>query len=268
MVHLLKSRGGFRQGARGQTLAPPFCLYRWHISFPDFYVKLIYGFILVINDMITTVFRVQNKDGFGAYNDACPSNWSKDKMTSTQDRPFSGDDLRPMDTVPFTEICIQENPSILSLHSYNAESVRKCVIHGFKDMKSLYEWFTPEDLKELRAEGYNVVFYEVESELTHDLGHQILFYEPSRHPKLINTPTVREEFFQNVGCSFFPCKPTEKLNCIFCFCPLYRLDCGGDYKILGDGKKDCSSCLIPHEKGYNYIISKMLELEVDEMTKL
>ena len=55
---------------------------------------------------------------------------------------------------------------------------------------------------------------------------------------------------------------TERINCLFCFCPLYKMECGGNFElILGkDGKeiKDCSNCIVPHsEKGYEYVIEKL-----------
>jgi len=64
------------------------------------------------------------------------------------------------------------------------------------------------------------------------------------------------KFFQNKGCEYFPCHKDGKLNCLFCFCPLYPYDnCGGVYKILENGIKDCSDCRIPHEEeGYDYIV--------------
>lgn len=64
-------------------------------------------------------------------------------------------------------------------------------------------------------------------------------------------------FFQNIDCKFFPCKKTEALNCLWCFCGIYHYpDCGGNYKTLENGVKDCSSCTLPHEKnGYDYIIN-------------
>ncbi len=57
------------------------------------------------------------------------------------------------------------------------------------------------------------------------------------------------------------------MNCMFCFCPLYLTDCGGNYRILegksGQKIKDCSGCLLPHtEKGYDYILKKLkIEME-------
>ncbi len=74
------------------------------------------------------------------------------------------------------------------------------------------------------------------------------------------------KFFQNKKCEYFPChkmKDEEHFNCLFCYCPLYALGdkCGGNFKYLDGGIKDCSNCLIPHSpKGYDYIISKYSEI--------
>lgn len=74
------------------------------------------------------------------------------------------------------------------------------------------------------------------------------------------------KFFQNKKCEYFPCHKTkdeEHFNCLFCYCPLYALGdkCGGNFKYLEGGIKDCSNCLVPHSpKGYDYIISKYSEI--------
>lgn len=78
-------------------------------------------------------------------------------------------------------------------------------------------------------------------------------------------------FFQNRACEFFPCHKgadAENFNCLFCYCPLYALgeNCGGNYKILANGVKDCSDCLVPHKKkNYDYIGSRFKEIV--ELTK-
>lgn len=65
---------------------------------------------------------------------------------------------------------------------------------------------------------------------------------------------------QNKECEFFPCHNTNNLNCLFCFCPLYYLNCEGNYTMTRNGIKDCSNCMIPHvENGYDYIINKIIE---------
>ena len=73
-------------------------------------------------------------------------------------------------------------------------------------------------------------------------------------------------FTQHVNCEFFPCHPTdhpEEFNCLFCYCPLYTLGsgCGGNFKYLEKGVKDCSGCLRPHRRdSYGYIMSRYPEL--------
>lgn len=65
------------------------------------------------------------------------------------------------------------------------------------------------------------------------------------------------KYFENRSCEYYPCHDLENMNCLFCYCPLYLTDCGGNYNILPNGIKDCSSCTIPHlEKNYEYILSK------------
>ncbi len=69
-------------------------------------------------------------------------------------------------------------------------------------------------------------------------------------------------FFCHRDCEFFPCHKgiaEEDFNCLFCYCPLYALGdkCGGNFRYLDGGIKDCSDCLIPHQrKNYDYIIQK------------
>lgn len=60
-------------------------------------------------------------------------------------------------------------------------------------------------------------------------------------------------FFCNRQCEYFPCHqgvPPEDFNCLFCYCPLYALgtECGGNFKILENGVKDCSGCAFPHRR--------------------
>ena len=63
-------------------------------------------------------------------------------------------------------------------------------------------------------------------------------------------------FFSNKECKYYPChKGIEEINCLFCYCPLYRLEnCPGNpgYIERNDHKiKDCSNCTFPH-KPENY----------------
>ena len=73
-------------------------------------------------------------------------------------------------------------------------------------------------------------------------------------------------YFKNEDCAFFPCHETdgEDFNCLFCYCPLYALgdSCGGNFKYIEDGIKDCSQCLLPHNpNGYSYIISRYEDIK-------
>ena len=79
------------------------------------------------------------------------------------------------------------------------------------------------------------------------------------------------EFFQNRECEYFPCHKgadTENFNCLFCFCPLYALGdkCGGNFKYLDNGIKDCSDCRIPHCRDNYGLICKKLQ-QVMELAK-
>ncbi len=78
------------------------------------------------------------------------------------------------------------------------------------------------------------------------------------------------KFVQNTKCEYFPCHNAipinchniidiKDFNCLFCYCPLYPYkDCGGQYTKLKNGIKDCSNCLVPHNKNnYDLIINKL-----------
>lgn len=79
----------------------------------------------------------------------------------------------------------------------------------------------------------------------------------------MNGETKNYAFFSHTACEYFPCHtgiPQEKFNCLFCYCPLYSLGraCGGNFQILENGIKDCSSCGIPHNKdNYEFILEKL-----------
>ena len=70
-------------------------------------------------------------------------------------------------------------------------------------------------------------------------------------------------FYRHEKCEAFPCHEmadTAAFNCLFCYCPLYFLDeaCGGDFAYTKSGVKDCSACLIPHQKvNYGLINEKL-----------
>lgn len=78
--------------------------------------------------------------------------------------------------------------------------------------------------------------------------------------------TASEFFFQNKKCRYFPCHngtDEDTFNCMFCYCPLYTLGdgCGGNFRFLENGIKDCSGCLTCHtEDAHTLIESKFAEL--------
>lgn len=71
--------------------------------------------------------------------------------------------------------------------------------------------------------------------------------------------TKNYQGFSHTSCEFYPCHPLEnfkspnEFNCIFCNCPLYWLECPGNYTVIEDAdgvkRKDCSECKVPHD-GY------------------
>ncbi len=68
-------------------------------------------------------------------------------------------------------------------------------------------------------------------------------------------------FFANKDCQFYPCHTCEEdINCLFCYCPLYTMDCPGNYEMIeknGSRIKSCMNCIYPHLAA-NY--SKVIEL--------
>lgn len=71
-------------------------------------------------------------------------------------------------------------------------------------------------------------------------------------------------FFSNKECKYFPChkvKNPDNFNCKFCYCPLYLLDCGGNFKMKGD-IKDCSQCMIPHSPKADDYINRLLKEQI------
>ena len=80
-------------------------------------------------------------------------------------------------------------------------------------------------------------------------------------------PEKKYAFFQHRDCEFFPCHrgvAEEDFNCLFCWCPLYALgeNCGGAFRYLDDGTKDCSACPKPHRRdNYDAIAEKFPELQ-------
>ena len=73
-------------------------------------------------------------------------------------------------------------------------------------------------------------------------------------------------FFQNRACEYYPCHEgadPEAFSCLFCYCPLYCLGdrCGGGFRYLENGVKDCSGCLYPHIPGnYDAVVRRLPEV--------
>ena len=76
-------------------------------------------------------------------------------------------------------------------------------------------------------------------------------------------------FFCNRECEFFPCHSgadPDCFNCLFCYCPLYRLErCPGNprYKEGKNGKriKICTDCTFPHRpENYDTVIRLLKEI--------
>ena len=74
------------------------------------------------------------------------------------------------------------------------------------------------------------------------------------------------QFTQNRACEYFPCHkgvPETEFNCLFCYCPLYALGekCGGGFKYLPSGVKDCTDCVFPHKKeNYRAVLARYPEI--------
>ena len=80
--------------------------------------------------------------------------------------------------------------------------------------------------------------------------------------------TNSHKFFCNKDCKYYPChKELTDINCLFCFCPLYfTFECGGKWKALKNGYKDCSECTLPHEEhGYEWVLSKLKKGKKNEL---
>lgn len=70
-------------------------------------------------------------------------------------------------------------------------------------------------------------------------------------------------FFENKDCKYFPChKGLADFNCLFCYCPMYRLEhCPGNPRYFeknGKWIKDCSGCTFPHDPEHYDTIMQIL----------
>ena len=67
-------------------------------------------------------------------------------------------------------------------------------------------------------------------------------------------------FFANKECEYYPCHKSDgDINCLFCFCHLYNMECPGNYKIIDKGDKQiksCIDCTFPHEpENYDVVMA-------------
>ena len=77
------------------------------------------------------------------------------------------------------------------------------------------------------------------------------------------------QYFNHQQCEYYPCHKgleDKQFNCMFCYCPLYRVDCPGNPNYIvgqnGTKIKDCSSCVFPHiPENYNVIMEYLARHE-------
>lgn len=77
-------------------------------------------------------------------------------------------------------------------------------------------------------------------------------------------------FISNKACKYFPCHEgiaEEDFNCLFCYCPLYALgpNCGGNFTYTESGRKNCTSCTLPHERDNG---TKLVQAHYEQLAKL
>ena len=68
------------------------------------------------------------------------------------------------------------------------------------------------------------------------------------------------KFFENRDCEYYPCHACNtQINCLFCYCPLYHMDCPGNYTMIETGSgliKSCVNCVFPHvPENYDKVIA-------------
>lgn len=76
-----------------------------------------------------------------------------------------------------------------------------------------------------------------------------------------NMTQFNSKWFRNSDCEYFPCHvgvDYNDFNCKYCYCPLFSLDCDGEFIILDGGMKSCMNCTFPHDKNNNGEILRML----------
>ena len=74
---------------------------------------------------------------------------------------------------------------------------------------------------------------------------------------------MSKKYWEEKEFSYFSHRKCDNFNCLFCYCPLYTLGdkCGGNFRYLDNGIKDCSDCLYPHFKeNYGKIVERFGEI--------
>jgi Zn-finger protein len=71
------------------------------------------------------------------------------------------------------------------------------------------------------------------------------------------------KFFENKNCIYYPChKDIDKVNCLFCFCPLFNTNQCHVLKIFKKDKRSvCEGCSFPHiPKNYDELMRKLRKI--------
>ena len=87
-----------------------------------------------------------------------------------------------------------------------------------------------------------------------------VLFKSQRITRSYRSMMMNYKFFCNKDCEYYPChKGLSEINCLFCFCPLCRVEnCGGNFTFLDNGIKDCSNCVYPHvQANYDKIIERL-----------
>lgn len=77
---------------------------------------------------------------------------------------------------------------------------------------------------------------------------------------------MSSRYFENTTCEYYPCHAIEKINCMFCFCPLYHFEkCLSKPNYTSTGVKDCSKCIAIHDERNYELIMQLLSRKGDEV---
>ncbi len=88
-----------------------------------------------------------------------------------------------------------------------------------------------------------------------------------REPDHASAKPKNYRYFSHKECEYFPCHKgadPDNFNCLFCYCPFYLLgdQCGGNFRYLSTGTKDCTNCLYPHlRENYDEITARYQDIK-------